>query len=334
MNQQQVTFPSLNSEEQELVSKFSEQIDLNDTKRLMNYGVKSQTALTQFSSDILGQKSLRDVNSIGESISILVLKLRDATDVRKQTGLLGIFKRTKYAFDKRLLDNSNVNKVVGEIETKLMDHMMTITENVKLLTKLEELNFAHYKELTMYIDAGKTALSKDPENENVEFFEKRLADLQLSRTMSSQLAVQIKMIKANNLGLADKVQSSINVVIPLWKTQLLINANLQSSNEALKAQTAITDMTNSMIVKNAEDLNTTVLETAKQVGRGIVDIESLKHVNQQIINVFNDVQKVISENRAIRMNVENELVSIETILKDTITRKQSVLISAPQGLSL
>jgi uncharacterized protein YaaN involved in tellurite resistance len=335
-----INFPALTREDELKVAEFAKKIDLNNMQQVINYGVKSQNALSHFSEEILGHKSLRDLGAIGDSVSDLVLKLKDVTEPKRQKGLLSFFKKSRYVFEKKLLQTKGVDSLVGEIEGKLKDHMTSLGDNVKLLTKLEELNFDHHKELSMYIDAGKKALTEDRESTNATFFEKRLTDLQLSRTMSAQLAVQIRMIQANNVGLMDKVQSSLNVVIPMWKTQLLVNANLHASNQALLAQTAVTEMTNDMVVKNAAELNSTVVETAKQVERGIIDVDSLRKANESVINVFNEVRKITAENREVRSKVEGELLAIENTLRDAIDNavhqkdEQRLVGTSTAGLTL
>jgi len=334
----------LTPEEQKIVDDFARKIDITDTAMIMQYGAAPQKKLAGFSDSALEKVRTKDLGEIGGMMTTLVGQLRDfTTEEEKPKGLFGLFRRAgdRIAELKTKYDSceANVDKIAGMLE----DHQVTLIKDIAVLDKMYDLNLGYFKELTMYILAGKEKLEQTrtqelaqlqaraqasglPEdaqaaNDMANFcnrFEKKLYDLELTRNISIQMAPQIRLIQNNNSLMAEKIQSTIVNTIPLWKSQMLLALGMAHSRQAMEAQRAVTDMTNEMLRRNAETLKMNTIETAKEAERGIVDIETLRQTNQSLISTLDEVMRIQEDGRTKRAAAEDELLKIEEELKNKL----------------
>lgn len=335
---------TLSPEEQQQVDAFSEKIDLHDSAIILQYGAACQKKVAAFSDTALSGVRTKDLGEAGEMITNLVTELKGfSVDEEEKGGFLGLFKksgnqisRMKARYDKA---ETNVNKIVEELE----GHQNQLLTDIIMLDKMYETNLTYFKELTMYILAGKKKLEKeraetlpamqeqarisgqaqDAQAANdyaamCDRFEKKLYDLELTRTISIQMAPQIRLIQNNDTLMSEKIQSTVNNTIPLWKNQMVLALGMAHSREAMEAQREVSDMTNELLRKNAEALRTGTVEVAQESERGIVDIETLQHTNEQLIGTLDEVLRIQDEGRAKRKAAETELVRIETELKNKL----------------
>ncbi len=325
----------LTPEEQKMVDDFAAQIDLKNTQLVMQYGAGSQKKIADFSESALNNVRTKDMGEIGQMLTSVVAELKDFNE-EEEKGFLGFFKKTgsrlenlKIKYDKA---ESNINRICKVME----DHQVTLLKDVAMLDKMYELNLHYFKELSMYIIAGKkkleeartvelpqllakaeqSGLPEDTQAANdfasmCERFEKKIYDLELTRTISMQMAPQIRLIQSNDTAMSEKIQSTLVNTIPLWKSQMVIAIGLSHSSEAAKAQREVTDMTNALLKKNAETLKIATIETARESERGIVDIETLTATNKTLISTLDEVLKIQEDGRAKRKSAEAELVRIE-----------------------
>ena len=332
----------LTEEEQALVDSFAAQIDITDTKQVLQYGAGSQKKIADFSETALNSVRTKDMGEVGEMLTDVVAQLRDF-DEEEEKGFLGLFKRgsNKLANMKAKYEKAEVN--VNKICDALEKHQIVLLKDVALLDKMYELNVNYFKELTMYILAGKQKLdhamnvelpamvakaeqSGLPEDTQAakdyaqmcNRFEKKIHDLELTRTVSMQMAPQIRLIQSNDTAMSDKIQSTLVNTIPLWKSQMVIAIGLDHSTEAARAQREVSDMTNALLMKNAEALKMATVETAKESERGIVDIETLKATNQTLISTLDEVMKIQTEGREKRKAAEAELMQIENDMRSKL----------------
>ncbi len=333
----------LSPEEQQMVDNFAAQIDLTNTQMVLQYGAGCQKKIADFSETALSNVRTKDMGEVGEMLTDVVAQLRDFEDDEEEKGFLGLFKRgsNKLANMRAKYDKAEVN--INKISQALEQHQVVLLKDVAMLDKLYELNLNYYKELSMYILAGKQKLEQAqkvelpalldkaqksglPEDTQAakDFsqmcnrFEKKIHDLELTRTVSLQMAPQIRMIQSNDTTMSDKIQSTLVNTIPLWKNQMVIAIGLNHSTEAARAQREVSDMTNALLKKNAESLKTATLETAKEAERGIIDIETLQATNQTLISTFDEVMKIQNEGREKRKNAEIELRKIENEMRDKL----------------
>lgn len=328
--------------EQKMVDDFAAQIDLNNTQMVMQYGAGSQKKIADFSENALNNVRTKDMGEIGQMLTNVVSELKDFNE-EEEKGFLGFFKKTgnrlenlKIKYDKA---ESNVNRICKVME----NHQITLLKDAAMLDKMYELNLNYFKELSMYILAGKkklehartvelpellakaekSGLPEDTQAANdfasmCERFEKKIYDLELTRTISMQMAPQIRLIQSNDTAMSDKIQSTLVNTIPLWKSQMVIAIGLSHSSEAAKAQKEVTDMTNALLRKNAETLKIATIETAKESERGIVDIETLTATNKTLISTLDEVLKIQEDGRAKRKSAEAELVRIEDEMRQKL----------------
>ena len=331
----------LSPEEQAQVDSFSEKIDLNDSVIILQYGAACQKKIAAFSDTALEGVRTKDLGETGDMIADLVTELKGfSVDEEDDGGFLGFFKKAgnKIAKLKARYDKAeiNIDKIVAELE----GHQNQLLKDIIMLDKMYAANLTYFKELTMYILAGKKKLeaeravtipelkrkaeasgeANDAQAANdyaqmCERFEKKLYDLELTRTISIQMAPQIRLIQNNNTLMSEKIQSTINNTIPLWKNQMVLALGLAHSKEAMEAQRAVTDMTNELLKKNADALKQGTVDIARESERGIVDLETVQHTNQQLISTLDEVLKIQDEGRAKRRAAETELVRIESELK-------------------
>ena len=332
----------LSAEEQQMVDAFAAQIDITNTRQVLQYGAGSQKKIADFSETALNSVRTKDMGEVGQILTDVVAQLKDF-DEEEEKGFLGLFKRSsnKLANMKAKYDKAEAN--VDKICTALETHQITLLKDVAMLDKMYDLNVNYFKELTMYILAGKQKLDQAmnvelpalvakaeksglPEDTQAakDFaqmcnrFEKKIHDLELTRTISLQMAPQIRLIQSNDTAMSDKIQSTLVNTIPLWKSQMVIAIGLNHSTEAAKAQREVSDMTNALLKKNAEALKMATVETAKESERGIVDIETLKATNQTLISTLDEVMKIQVEGREKRKAAELELQQIENEMRQKL----------------
>ena len=342
----------LSPEERRMVDDFAAQIDLSNTQQILQYGAGCQKKIADFSESALNSVRTKDMGEVGEVLTQVVAELKSIEDGEENKGFLGVFKKKanqlsnmKARYDKAEV---NVNKISQALET----HQITLLKDVAMLDKMYELNLNYFKELSMYILAGKQKLkaamenelpalvekaerSKLPEDtqaardfsEMCNRFEKKVHDLELTRMVSLQMAPQIRLIQNNDTVMSDKIQSTLVNTIPLWKSQMVIAIGLNHSTDAARAQHEVSEMTNELLKKNAENLKTATIETARESERGIVDIETLQTTNQTLISTLDEVLKIQEEGREKRRNAEVELQRLEGEMRDKLlelsTRKSA-----------
>lgn len=332
---------SLSPAEQAAVKDFAQKIDVLNSEQIMNYGSNAQKNISEFSDAALNSIRTKDLGEVGGMLGNLVIELKGMNfDTEEKKGFLGLFKKASQniASLKAQYDKAEVN--VDKIVEALEGHEITLMKDISLMDKMYEKNQEYMKELTMYIIAGKlkikqlrevelpqyiakakeTNLPEDAQAANdfanmIGRFEKKVHDLELTRTISVQMAPQIRMIQNNDSLMAEKIRSSIVNTIPLWKNQMVLALSLHHSNEAMKAQREVTDVTNELLMKNAKTLHQGSIGVAKEAERGIVDMETLKQTNLELIATLDEVRQIQDDGRARRAQAEEELGRIEGELK-------------------
>lgn len=338
----------LSPEEQKMVDDFAAQIDITNTQMILQYGAGCQKKIADFSETALDSVRTKDMGEVGEMLTQVVSELRSIETEEEEKGFLGLFKKNanKLANMKAKYDKAETN--VEKISAALEEHQIVLLKDVAMLDKMYELNLNYFKELSMYILAGKQKLqqakevelpallakaeaSKLPEDtqaardyaEMCNRFEKKIHDLELTRMVSLQMAPQIRMIQNNDTVMSDKIQSTLVNTIPLWKSQMVIAIGLNHSTDAARAQHEVSEMTNALLKKNAENLKTATLETARESERGIVDIETLQTTNQTLISTLDEVLKIQEEGREKRKNAEVELQKLEGEMREKLLELSS-----------
>lgn len=334
---------SLSPEEKRMVDDFAGKIDLTNTALVLQYGAGAQKKMADFSETALNNVRTKDLGEVGELLSGVVGELRNFDVDEDDKGFFGFFKRSanklnnlRTKYDKA---EANINKVCESLE----NHQVQLMKDVALLDKMYELNKVYFKELTMYILAGKKKLQKVqaedlpalqakaqasglPEDAQAandlssmcNRFEKKLHDLELTRMVSIQMGPQIRLVQNNDKIMAEKIQSTIVNTIPLWKSQMVLALGLAHSEQAVKAQREVSDMTNELLRKNAERLKMSTIETARESERGVVDMETLRQTNQSLIQTLDEVVKIQDEGRARRRAAEAEIGRLEGELKQKL----------------
>ncbi|MBR5376549.1 MAG: toxic anion resistance protein [Lachnospiraceae bacterium] len=332
---------NLTPEEQRQVEEFAAQIDITQTDTILTYGAATQQKMADFSDKALDNVRAKDMGEVGNMLTGLVAELKGFNQEEK--GIKGFFNKqaSKATVLKAKYDKAEVN--VSKIVDALQTHETKLLKDVATLDRMYEMNLTYFKELTMYILAGKKKLEEAegkilpelqekaeksglPEDaqkardyqEMCERFSKKITDLELTRTIAMQTAPQIRMIQASDVQMVDKIRSTVVNTIPLWKSQMVIALGIQNSTEAAKAQRAVTDITNQMLTANAEALKTATIETEKESQRGIVDLETLNKTNQSLISTFDEVMKIQAEGREKRALAEQEMSRMETELKNKL----------------
>lgn len=338
-----VDYKQFNEAEIQQIHDFSQQIDITDNTMIMQYGINAQKKLADFSDSTLGKVKTKELGEVGDMLSQVVGELREFDGNGEKKGLFGLFNKGKNKVEgmisKYEQTETNVNKIAG----MLQDHQIRLLKDTSMLDQLFDLNNTYYKELSMYIAAGKEKLhhvkneeipaleqkalhSNLPEDAQAlkdmtmyyDRFDKKLHDLELSRMIAIQTAPQIRLLQNSNNLMIEKIQSTLVNTIPLWKNQMVITLGLHHATEAAKTQQAVSDMTNELLKKNADALHSATVETAKESNRSIVDIETLKHTNEQLIQTFDDVLQIQEQGRIKRQEAEQELRQIENELKQKI----------------
>lgn len=331
--------PVLTPEEQKMVNDFAAKIDIENTNQILQYGAGTQKKMADFSDTALENVKTQDLGEIGELISNVVGELKDF-DVQEEGKFFGFFRKQTSKIEnlKNKYDKAQAN--VEKITDSLQQHQVRLMKDSAMLDKMYEQNLNYFKELTMYILAGKkkleetrngklaemknkAALSGLPEDaqaardldEKCSRFEKKLHDLELTRTIAMQTAPQIRLIQNNDTVMVEKIQTTIVNTIPLWKSQMVLALGIAHSAEAAQAQRQVTDITNELLRKNAETLHMATVETAKESERGIVDLETLQKTNADLIQTLDDVMRIQMEGRQKRQTAEMEMHRMEEELK-------------------
>lgn len=331
----------LTDAEKKAVDDFAAKIDISNANHILQYGADAQAKITQFSDMALEKVRTKDLGSVGDTFSSLVVELKGFDPNEQKKGFFGLFKKAgasiaelKAKYDKAEV---NVEKVVDVLE----GHQITLTKDIAVLDEMFKANMTNFKQLSLYIVAGKkkleevqnvtipamqakaaeTGAMEDAQAANdyanlANRFEKKLHDLDLTRTVSLQMGPQIRLIQNNDTLMVEKIQTTLLNTIPLWKSQMVLALGLAHSEQAMQAQKAVSDTTNELLKKNAELLKQTTVGVAQESERGIVDIETLKHTNQMLIDTLDEVVKIQNDGRAKRKAAEVELMNIETQLKD------------------
>lgn len=338
-----LTEDTLTPEERKMVEDFAATIDVSNSNVILQYGAAAQKKIAGFSENALQNVRTKDLGEIGEMMTNLIGELRNMDDAEEKGGFFGFFKKTsnKISTMRTKYDKASVN--VDKICTVLEDHQIQLMKDVALLDEMYKLNLTYFKELSMYILAGKrkleevrakelpplvekaqkTGLPEDAQAANdmaalCNRFEKKLHDLELTRMVSIQMAPQIRLIQSNDTVMTEKIQSTLVNTIPLWKSQMVLSLGLVHSQQAMEAQREVTNMTNELLKKNAEMLKTGTVETAKESERGVVDIETLKQTNETLISTLDEVLRIQDEGRQKRREAESELARIEGELKQKL----------------
>lgn len=334
----------LSPAEQAAVKEFSEKIDVLNTEQIMNYGSNAQKNISEFSGAALGTVRTKDLGEVGNMLGDLVVELKGLNfEPEEKKGFFGLFKKAgqNIAALKAQYDKAEVN--VDKIVEALEGHEVVLMKDISMMDKMYEKNQEYLKELTMYILAGKLRIeqlrtvelpklvakaqeSGQPEDAQaandfanmIGRFEKKLHDLELTRTISIQMSPQIRMIQNNDSLMAEKIRSSIVNTIPLWKSQMVMALSLYHSEQAMKAQREVTDVTNELLTKNAQALHQGSIGIAREAERGIVDLETLKKTNQELIATLDEVRQIQDDGRARRAQAEQELGRIEGELKQKL----------------
>ena len=325
------------------IKELSNSINLEDSVSIMSYGSAAQNKMVQFSENTLSTVMNKDLGDIGNTISDLIVELKGFDIEKESKGIFGFFKKGVNNLSKLKTKYSKVEVNIDGIIKILENHQRTLLKDISILDQMYDYNLDYLKELELYIKAGKEKLNNDINKKILELeekakqtntpedvqavrdykdlanrFEKRLHDLEITKAVSIQTIPQIRMVQNNNVVMSEKIQSTLVNTIPLWKNQMVLAIGLYHSNEAAKAQRAVTDTTNELLRKNADMLKTSTIETAKESERAIVDIETLKHTNEQLISTLDEVIKIQNEGREKRKNAEMELANIENELKNKI----------------
>ena len=334
----------LTEAERKMVEEFSQKIDVTDSNLVLQYGAAAQKNIAAFSESALNNVKTKDLGEVGEALSSLVVELKHfGNDEEKKGGIFGFFQKKKNELEALKASYSKAEVNVDKIVKVLENHQVTLMKDIAMFDQMYELNTKYYKELTMYILAGKkrleylrandleqlrkkaqeTGAQEDAQAYN-DFanlcarFEKKLHDLELTRMISIQMGPQTRLLQNNDTQMLEKIQSSLVNTIPLWKSQLVLALGLEHGRQATAAQTAVTDMTNELLKKNADLLKMGTIDTAREAERSIVSIETLQHTNQQLISTLDEVMKIQTEGAQKRKEAEAELGRIEGELKQKL----------------
>lgn len=332
----------LSEEEKKTVDAFAGQIDLTNSAMILQYGAGTQKKMADFSETALENVKTKDMGEVGDLLTGVVKELKNF-DEEEEKGFRGLFKKAsnKVATMKAKYAKTEAN--VNQICKVLENHQVLLMKDIALLDKMYELNLTYFKELTMYVLAGKkklaqvraaelkdllekaeqTGLAEDAQaardlDAMCNRFEKKLHDLELTKTIAMQTAPQIRLVQGNDTMMVEKIQSTLVNTIPLWKSQMVLALGVEHSSQAAAAQREVTDMTNELLKKNAEKLKLATVETAKESERGIVDIETLQQTNASLISTFDEVMQIQEEGRKKRLEAENEMLRMEGELREKL----------------
>ena len=333
----------LNEEEKKVVDDFSKKIDLNDSQLILQYGVAAQKGVASFSESALSKVRTKDLGEVGDTLSSLVVELKSFGQEEEEKGLFGFFKKAGNKIEAMKAQYGKAEANVEKIARELEQHQVVLMKDIAMFDQMYELNLKYYKELTMYIIAGKKRLAEVRSGQLEELrkkaeasgrqedaqayndltqmcdrFDKKLHDLELTRMVSIQMGPQTRMLQNNDTLMVEKIQSSLVNTIPLWKSQMVLALGLENSRKATAAQTAVTNATNELLKKNADMLKMGTIATAKEAERAIIDIETLQHTNQQLISTLDEVIQIQRDGAQKRREAEVELGRIEGELKQKL----------------
>ena len=337
----------LTDAEKKAVEEFSRKIDINDTNLILNYGAAAQKSVASFSENALSSVRNKDLGEIGETLSSLVVEVKGFGKEEKK-GLFGAFQKQKNKLDIMRAQYGKAETSVNRIVTELEKHQVTLMKDIAMFDQMYELNLKYYKELTMYIIAGKKRLEEVRAGELEELrkkaeetgsaedaqkyndmvqqcnrFEKKLHDLELTRMVSLQMGPQTRLLQNNDTLMVEKIQSSLVNTIPLWKSQMVLALGMEHGRQATAAQSAVTETTNELLKKNADMLKMGTIATAKEAERSVIDIETLQHTNEQLISTLDEVLNIQREGAEKRKVAEAELGRIEGELKQKLMELRS-----------
>ncbi len=334
---------NLSPEELAQVTEFAKQIDITDSSIVLQYGASAQKKISEFSDNALDGVRTKDLGEVGDMIADLVTELKGFSTEEEGKGFFGFLKKKTASITslKARYDETEAN--VDKIANALVEHQNTLTKDVVMLDKMYDSNLTYFKELTMYIMAGKqkieeeknttlvelrnkaeqTGLAEDAQSANdfeqqIDRFEKKIMDLELTRAVSIQMAPQIRMIQNSDILMIDRIQSTIMNTIPLWKNQMVLALGMEHSQQAMEAQKAVNDLTNDLLKKNAETLKQGTIAVAQESERSIIDIETVEETNQKLIETMEEVIRIQEEGRVARASAEKELARMEAELKQKL----------------
>ena len=333
----------LSEAERKMVNDFAEKIDITDSAVVLQYGAAAQKNISNFSENALNSVRTKDLGEVGDALSGLVVELKNFDVEEEKKGIFGFFQKKRNELEAMKASYSKAEANVDKIVEVLEGHQVTLMKDIAMLDQMYDLNTKYYKELTMYILAGKKRLEAVRAGELEELrkkaeatgaqedaqayndmanlcarFEKKIHDLELTRMISVQMGPQTRLIQNNDALMLEKIQSSLVNTIPLWKSQMVLALGLEHSRQATAAQSAVTNMTNELLRKNADMLKMGTVETAKEAERSVVDIETLQHTNEQLISTLDEVMNIQKEGAAKRREAEAELGRIEGELKQKL----------------
>ena len=333
----------LTQEERSMVRNFAQQIDISNSQQILLYGAAAQKNIADFSESALESVRTKDMGEVGDMITGLVKELKRIEPVEEKKGLAGLFQRAGNSVENLKLQYSKAETNVDRIAEELEKHQLTLMKDIAVLDQMYDKNLEYYKQLTMYILAGREKLAHEqnvtlaqlrikaqetgkPEDAQAandyanlcDRFDKKLHDLELTRIVSLQMGPQIRMLQNNDTLMTEKIQTSLVNTIPLWKSQMVLYLGIHHSKQAMEAQREVTDMTNKLLRSNADMLKMATVETAREAERSVVDVETLKHTNQQLITTLDEVMQIQLEGRQKRQEAELEIRRIEGELKQKL----------------
>lgn len=334
---------NLTPEEERQVADFAEKIDLQNSNLVLQYGASAQKKIAVFSETALENVKSKDLGEVGQMLTDVVVELRGFENGEEEKGFFGFFKKNANRLENMKVKYAKAEVNINQICKVLENHQIQLLKDIALLDKMYDLNTTYFKELSMYVLAGKRKLNKVQQTElpalldkasksglpedaqaandlasMLNRFEKKIHDLELTRMISIQMAPQIRLVQNNDTLMTEKIQSTLVNTIPLWKSQMVLAIGINHSEQAARAQREVTDMTNELLRKNAEVLKTATIETAKESERGIVDVETLKKTNESLISTLDEVVRIQAEGRQKRMDAEAELARMEGELKNKL----------------
>ena len=346
-----LNFNNLSEKEKEAIIEFNKKVDIKDTNLILTYGVNAQKKISEFSDSVISNVRTKSVGEVGDLLTDLVCEIKDfdASLVNEPKGIFSFFNSVKKQFNKIVAKYDKVGSNIDKIERQLETHKVQMLKDIAIFDTMYEKNIESFKELSMYVIAGEEKIKEIREVElpalvakakesgeqldaqavndltnMLDRFEKKIYDLKTTRVIAVQMAPQIRMIQNNDSELVEKIQSSIINTIPLWKNQIVIALGLANSKAALEAQKSVTDITNELLQKNSENLKQGTIEVAKQSEEAIVNIETLKKTNQDILTTLDEMVKIHTEGRARRQQNEQELIAIESELKQKLLEIKTI----------
>lgn len=333
----------LSDEERDMVDQFSKQIDLHNSNAILQYGVGTQKKMADFSEAALENVKTKDLGEVGDMLSQVVTELKDFDASEEPKGFFGFFKKSGDKMQTMKAKYTKAEGTVNKICQALEQHQITLMKDIASLDKMYEINKTYFKELSMYILAGKKKLEEVKKTELIPLvakaeasnlpedaqaakdlqslctrFEKKIHDLELTRMISIQTAAQIRMIQSNDTMMVEKIQTTVVNTVPLWKSQMVLSLGIEHASQAAKAQREVTSMTNNLLKKNAEVLKMASIEAAKESERGVVDIETLQYTNTTLISTLDEVMQIQADGRQKRQEAEEELRRMEIELRDKL----------------